>query len=95
MRKQLERLRKKGLIDAEDVVKDVAGATGKHRYKIYFAPCVNTPCPPRTEVPLHKGSTVVDKPLHKNTHVHDVELFPSKGFTVMDNHYSHTEDYQS
>jgi archaellum biogenesis ATPase FlaH len=95
MRKQLERLRKKGLIDAEDVVKDVAGATGKHRYKIYFAPCVNAPCPPRMEVAPSQGSTVVDTPNKSEDHVHDVGLFPSKGFTVADNHYLHTEDYSA
>jgi hypothetical protein len=36
MRKQLERLRKKGLIDSEDRVKDVQnGRSGKARYRVY------------------------------------------------------------
>jgi hypothetical protein len=47
MRKQLERL-KKGLIDAEDVVKEILNPDVSHperktacRFKVYFAPYIN------------------------------------------------------
>jgi len=93
MRKQLERLRKKGLIDAEDVVKDAGGISGKHRFKIYFAPCVNAPCPRGMESSLGKDSTLVDKPQAQISLVREAE--PSLGLdpVLVDNHYLHTEDY--
>jgi archaellum biogenesis ATPase FlaH len=94
MRKQLERLRKKGLIDAEDVVKDAGGVSGKHRYKVYFASCVNSLCPRGTEPAPSMDSTLVDKPICSSNYVHEAELPLGIHPTLVDNHYLYTEDNQ-
>ncbi len=94
MRKQLERLRKKGLIDAEDVVKDAGGVSGKQRYKVYFAPCVNEPCPDGTKPAPSMDFYRLDTPQDSITYVQTAELSLGLHSNRLDNHYSHTEDNQ-
>jgi len=76
------------------VVKDAGGVSGEHRYKIYFAPCVNVPCPRGMEPSPSLDSTLVDKSLTLSSYVRKAELALDIYPTLVDNHYSHTEDNQ-
>jgi len=82
MRKQLERLRKKGLIDSEDRIKDVnQGRSGKARYRVY--------CFVHTHVLSEKSqsqsaSYAQDMPNTEITHVQHGEELPSLDPAVLD-----------
>jgi len=100
MRKQLERLRKKGLIDAEDVVKEILNPDISHpdrktacRYKVYFAPCTNELVQQFT---IHSQSQVqsLDTPKNTNGNVQRIKPLLDIHSDSLDNHYLHTEDYQ-
>jgi len=93
MRKQLKRLRKKGLIDAAEMVKDSIGVSGKQRYKVYFAPCVNTSYSDGIK-PTHSNDFYrLDNPKAQISHVQTAELALGKHPIRLDNHYLHIEDY--
>jgi len=100
MRKQLERLRKKGLIDAEDVVKEILNPDVSHpdrktacRFKVYFAPCVNELV---QQFPIQSQRQVqsLDTPKNTNDDVQRIKPLLDIHSDSLDNHYLHTEDDQ-